>query len=59
MSAEEEAKFGFRWGPLVVSRCCHDAKKIGYILQITTDAGRQIEVRVSPKGEKISVEVNR
>jgi hypothetical protein len=58
MIFKPENDYGFRWGPLVVQRVCHDAKKFGYVLSVETDAGKQIEIRVSPKGTKIEVERN-
>ena len=54
--AIDEERYGFRWGPLVVQRCCHDEKRLGYMLTIRTDKGREVEIRVSPKGDRITVE---
>lgn len=51
-----EEKYGFRWGPLVVQRSCHDERRLGYVLSIKTDAGKEIEIRVSPRGTKIQVD---
>jgi hypothetical protein len=52
----EEERYGFRWGPLVVQCCCHDDNRLGYVLLIRTDKGREVEIRVSPKGDRIDVE---
>ena len=55
MIFKPEKDYGFRWGPLVMQRVCHDEKKMGYLLAIETDAGQSIEIRVTPKGAKIEV----
>ena len=54
---KDAEKYGFRWGPLVVMRCCSDKKRLGYILQIKTIAGKVIEIRVSPAGTAISCDI--
>ena len=45
--------YGFIWGPMVVTRLCHD-KRYGYVLQVKTQHGK-VEIRVSPKGRKLNV----
>mgnify|MGYP001603501688 CR=1 FL=1 len=53
MSELEETKYGFKWGPLIVERDASDPKG-GYLLSIYT-ASAKVEVRVTPKGQKIEV----
>lgn len=47
----EALPFGFRWGPLMVTRLISD-EKFGYVLEIRTEH-KTLEVRVSPKGRRI------
>jgi hypothetical protein len=55
----ELTKFGFRWGPLHVDRCCSD-KIGGVVLRVSVEpfpksCERNVEIRVSPKGRVMQV----
>lgn len=55
MTPEEESRYGFRWGNVVVTRIMYDKDRdtFGRVLEIRTDAGRSLQVRITPKGTKI------
>lgn len=44
-------KYGFRWGPIAVTRAWHDPK-LGYCLMIATEH-KDLHVYVSAKGQRI------
>ena len=58
----EFTKYGFRWGPVHVDRCCSD--KIGGVVVRISNAPfpesckRYVDVRVSPKGRVMQVETH-
>lgn len=56
MSNDEE-RYGFRWGPLVVERVATFPAKKGetHVIRIKTDAGKAIDVYASPTGRSIRV----
>lgn len=46
-------EFGFEWGPMTVTRAATIPS--GYVLNIKTDAGREIDVYVSAQGRSLRV----
>lgn len=44
--------YGFDWGPMSVTRCCHIEGR-GYVLEVTTDHAR-VQINVTEKGRKIT-----
>lgn len=56
MSNDEE-RYGFRWGPLVVTRWATFPGKNGesHVLAVETDAGKRINIYVSPTGRSVRV----
>lgn len=58
MSCKEHYKltqYGFEWGPMTVERLMHD-DRYGWCLVVKA-AGKEMIVRASPKGTRLSVEV--
>jgi hypothetical protein len=56
----KETPYGFRWGPMWVERAASDEKG-GVVLRVATapageGAGRVIYIRVSPRGQSVTVE---
>lgn len=53
----DEERYGFRWGPLVVQRVATFPRKNGedHVLRVKTDAGKQIDIYVSPTGRSVRV----
>lgn len=54
LTEKEVAQYGFRWGPVDVYRTIGDSK-FGYFLHIETIAGVRAEIRVSPKGKRLTI----
>jgi len=42
--------YGFKWGPMVVSRCISD-ERIGVVVTIQTKCNREVNIRVTPGGQ--------
>lgn len=54
----DEDRYGFRWGPLIVQRTAslHRGKQGEWrVLTLKTDAGRTLDVYVSPTGRSVRV----
>lgn len=51
-SGVEAAQYGFRWGPLDVTRLAHIEGR-GYVLRIITDH-QEMQIHVTEKGRKIT-----
>ena len=49
-----ETAYGFRWGPLEVSRLISDARG-GVLIEVKADGGQAVEIRVTPRGKTLSV----
>lgn len=55
---DQDTEFGFKWGPALVQRLTifrSGEKSEARIIQIKTDAGREIEVYVSKTGRSLRV----
>ena len=50
---DESTPYGFKWGPLTVTRIAHD-DSIGYVLEVETDR-HVAQVRVSAGGQNMTV----
>ncbi len=48
-----ETKYGFRWGPVEVSRLISDERG-GVLLSVMTDT-QEVEIRVSPSGRVLDL----
>ena len=58
----ELTQYGFRWGPMHVDRCCSD-ERFGVVLRVSVkpfpeSCERHVDIRISPKGGVISVELH-
>lgn len=53
----DEARFGFRWGPLVVQRAASMVRATGEcrVLRLIPDHGPRLDVYVSPTGRSVRV----
>jgi hypothetical protein len=53
----DEERYGFRWGPMVVKRMATLPRRTGedHVLRVATDAGKHIDVYVSPTGRSLRV----
>jgi len=56
LSESEAQMYGFRWGPMDVTRAAHLEGR-GYVVHITTDH-LQVEVYVSEQGRRYTVVTN-
>jgi hypothetical protein len=52
VTGDEASRYGFRWGPMVVTRLAEIPKR-GYVLEIKTEH-TAIQVLVSEKGRRIT-----
>lgn len=55
--AVEFTQFGFRWGPIVVSRLCSD-DRFGFEVEVRRagdDIGSGIQIHATPRGRKLTV----
>jgi hypothetical protein len=51
-SADDIWKYGFRWGPLTVTRLAHIDGR-GYVIEVATDH-QVMQVHITEKGNKIN-----
>ena len=62
MTDFELTRYGFRWGPMHVDRCCSD-KRGGVVLRVSSkpfpeSCERYVDIRVSPGGKILDAETH-
>lgn len=59
MATDEQTRFGFKWGQIEVARLASFVRREGKgatrILRVKTEAGKEIEIYVSPTGRSLRV----